>query len=139
MLETESPFAQSRLVKPTTEPYGPFDVEFPDQTAEQAAEIAQRRLGKSFYERACHYARNDEDVREIVGEVTEVRPAKGENCFYYPFTDGDGGGVTTLRITGDQGVVVVRVRGHGPECERPVLNMVAQKQYGSTSSSSPQK
>lgn len=108
-------------------PGNEFDVEFPDKSASEANSIAQDRIGRSFYSNAMAQAANQTCVKDAVGNVTEIRPAKGENAFYPPFTDGDGGGTVTVRLTGDKGVIVVSVRGHGPQCLYPSIDILAVK------------
>lgn len=113
--------------KCATGPGHEFDVEFPEKSASEANSIAESRIGRSFYTNAMSYAYSQTSVKDLVGSVTEIRPAKGENAFYPPFTDGDGGGVVTLRISGDKGVIVVSVRGGGTHCRYPSIKILAVK------------
>jgi hypothetical protein len=110
-------------MRPGTE----FDVEFPDSSAGQANFIAQVRLGKVFYDNAVTFAANQSLVKDAVGKISEIRPAKGENRTYRPFTDGESGGRVTLRVSGDKGVIVVRIWGSGPDCKGSSIEILALK------------
>jgi hypothetical protein len=124
---------ETRLTKDTKNykmrPGTEFDVEFPDKSAFEANFLAEVRLGKIFYDNAMTFAANHSLVKDAVGKITEIRPAKGKNATFRPFTDGNGGGEVTLRVTGDKGVIVVRVSGSGPFCSPAWLETIALRSH----------
>lgn len=90
-----------------------IEMEFPQCSTAQATAIAEKRLGRTRYRNALEYLRNSEAVRNTVGRVSDIRPAKGVNSYYPPFTDGDGGCCFTFRVAGDRGITKVSLRGGG--------------------------
>jgi hypothetical protein len=88
----------------------PTAVLWPEQTAEWANARAARRLGR-HYRQALDFLLSIEALRQMVGEVQELRPVAGEGGNYASTWMDASSLQLLLRVTGDRGEGVVRMRG----------------------------
>jgi len=88
----------------------PVPVLWPDDTAERANARAVRRLGRRYGE-AVELVRRLETLRQVVGEVQEIRPAEGKGGNWSSAWMDSISLQLLLRVTGDRGEGVVRMSG----------------------------
>ena len=88
----------------------PVSVLWPDDTAERANGCAVRRLGRRYRD-AVEFVRRLETLRQVVGEVQEIRPAEGKGGNWSSTWMDSTSLQLLLRVKGDQGDGVVRLRG----------------------------
>jgi hypothetical protein len=88
----------------------PAAVLWPEQTAARANARAARRLGRRYRE-AVEFVSSLETLRQVVGEVQEIRPVEGEAGNWSSAWMDSSSLQLLLRVTGDQGEGVVRMSG----------------------------